>query len=74
MQFLIFSGSFLFLFGVLSLLPPESIRRFNNAANKVLVDFDQKFYDLRVGIGVSLVLVSFLAFFIVYYWVKTYST
>lgn len=73
MSFLIFAGIVSFVFGVLFLFSPQSIRNLSDKANKILVHIDKKSYNLRVGIGVSLILVSGLTFFIVYFLVRKYG-
>ena len=72
MLFLIFAGTVLLIFGVLFLFSPQTIRNLNHKMDKVLINFDKKFYDLRVGVGVSLVLVSCLSFFIVYFLIRKF--
>jgi hypothetical protein len=73
MAFLIFTGIVSFIFGVLFLFSPDTIRRLNASANKVLADIDEKAYNLRIGIGTSFLLVSCLVFLMVYYLVIKYG-
>jgi uncharacterized BrkB/YihY/UPF0761 family membrane protein len=73
MAFLIFVGVISFVFGALFLFSPNAIRRLNALANKVLADIDEKAYNLRTGIGISLLLVSCLAFLMVYYIIIKYG-
>lgn len=74
MLFLIFVGALSLIFGILFLFRPQVIRDLNEKTNKSLnslcFSFDEKAYNLRIGLGISLILVSVLAFFVVYYLIK----
>ena len=55
------------IIGLMLLLTPNMLLKANNVINKILMDVDSKVYKLRLGIGISLCLVSATMFFIVYY-------
>jgi len=77
MWFLILTGIVSFLGGVLFLFSPKTLqdlnKKVNSTINKITVPIDERVYELRVGVGVSLLLVSIMMFFIVYYITKKYS-
>jgi uncharacterized BrkB/YihY/UPF0761 family membrane protein len=77
MVFLAFVGIVAFVFGLLLLFFPEAIQSINEKTNKIMsqsfVSIDDKVYRLRIGVGVSLILVSFLMLFTVYYLIKRYG-
>lgn len=52
---------------------PDTLRLISEYTNKALVSFEETVYNLRVGIGVSSILISILLLFIAYYVVKTYG-
>ena len=55
------------VFGLMFLFAPRSLAKINSAVNKVLLDLDTVLYKMHIGIGISLCLVSFMAFFVAYY-------
>jgi len=75
--YLIFVGVVSSIFGIIFLFYPGFLRRTNKSISsymsKVLVNFDEKIYNLRVGIGVCCILVSVMAFYTVYYLIKRYG-
>ena len=73
MLFLKFVGWISAIFGLMFLLFPKMLAKINDAVNKILLDLDSMFYKLRVGIGISLCLVSITMFFIVYYMAHKYG-
>ena len=77
MWFLILSGIVAFLGGVLFLFLPKTLQqlsdRVNSTINKISVPIDDKVYKLRIGVGVSLLLVAGMLFFVVYYLMKKYA-
>jgi uncharacterized membrane protein YukC len=52
---------------------PQQLRQLEKKTNKVLVATEEKVYNLRVGIGISFVVVSILCFFVTYYLFKKYG-
>jgi cytochrome c biogenesis protein CcdA len=76
MWFLILSGIVAFLGGILILFSPNTLRDLNAKVsagiNKMVVSVDEKVYKLRIGVGVSLLLISGTIFFIIYYLIKKY--
>jgi hypothetical protein len=76
MWFLILAGCVALLGGVLFLFSPETLQQLsskvNTAINKMSIPIDEKVYKLRIGVGVSLLLVAGLLFFVVYYLTKKY--
>ena len=77
MWFLILAGTVALLGGILFLFSPKTLQQLsskvNTTINKMSAPIDEKIYKLRIGIGVSLLLIAGLLFFIVYYLVKKYS-
>ena len=72
MLFLICAGIIAFFFGIMFLFFPQQLRQLEKKTNKVLVATEEKVYNLRVGIGISFVVVSILCFFVTYYLFKKY--
>ncbi|MBU1923953.1 MAG: hypothetical protein KJ710_06850 [Candidatus Omnitrophica bacterium] len=76
MWFLILAGIIALLSGVLFLFSPKTLQQLsskvNTVINKISVPVDEKLYKLRIGVGISLLLVAGLLFFIVYYLTKKY--
>ena len=77
MWFLILAGLVALLGGMLFLFSPKTLHelsnKINTALNKMSVPIDEKVYKLRVGVGISLLLVSALLFFVAYYISKKYA-
>jgi len=72
MWFLILVGILAFIFGLLFLFSPRSLENLSTQFNKV-VSFEKKILELRIGVGISLLLASVLCFFVVYYLMKKYG-
>lgn len=73
MLFLIFSGIIALVFGILFLCAPRTLRALSEKTNRAILLLDEKFFRLRIGIGVSLVLSSVLVLFVAYYLFKKYG-
>lgn len=77
MWFLILSGIVAFLGGVLFLFFPNTLRnlsvKISQGMNRVFAPIDDKVFKLRIGVGISLLLTSFMIFFVVYYLIKKYG-
>jgi len=77
MWFLILAGGVSLLAGVLFLFSPGTLHKLSNKINEELnkrfVPIDEKVYKMRVGVGISLLLVSVMLFFIAYYLAKKYG-
>lgn len=77
MWFLILAGGVAFIGGMLFLFSPKTLHqlsnKINSTINKMSVPIDEKVYQMRLGIGVSLLLVSGMLFFVVYYLTKKYA-
>lgn len=77
MWFLILTGIVALLGGILFLFSPKTLHQLSNkintTINKMSVPIDEKVYKLRTGVGVSLLLIAGLIFFIVYYLTRKYS-
>lgn len=67
MLFLKFVGWISAIFGILFLFAPKTLAYINNIVNRMLLDLDSALYKMRIGIGISMCLVSLTAFFVVYY-------
>ena len=72
MLFLIFSGIVSLVFGVMLLGSPDAVKDLSKKFDKALVRLEEKIYTLRKGIGLSMVMVSFMIFYVVYYLVRKY--
>lgn len=77
MWFLILAGVVALLGGILFLFSPKTLHQLSNkintTINKMSVPVDEKVYKLRVGVGVSLLLVAGMMFFVAYYLTKKFS-
>ncbi|MDD5070833.1 MAG: hypothetical protein PHV17_08910 [Candidatus Omnitrophica bacterium] len=67
MGYLIFVGILSCITGILYLFFPETVRNLNNKANRVVFQFDAKLFNLRIGVGVSLLLISVMTLFVAFY-------
>lgn len=67
-----FAGLISAVFGLMFLFAPNYLTKIANNVNKVLLDLDSMLYKMRIGIGISLCLVSLLTFFMAYYIVHRY--
>ena len=77
MWFLILPGIVALLGGILFLFSPKSLRELSNkiniALNKMSVPIDEKAYKMRLGVGISLLLIAWMLFFVAYYLIRKYS-
>ncbi|MBM3254928.1 MAG: hypothetical protein FJZ08_01320 [Candidatus Omnitrophica bacterium] len=77
MLFLLFAGSVAFAFGLLFLFFPKALKDLNDKVkscmSKFVFSIDEQVYKLRIGVGISLILSSLLAFFVAYFLFKKYS-
>lgn len=77
MWFLILAGIVAFCGGFLFLFSPKTLRQLNAKVNETInrmsVPIDEKVYKLRIGVGISLILVSAMFFFVAYYLTKKYG-
>ena len=73
MGFLTFAGVVSLIVGVMFLFFPQTIRKMSDEMNKMLLNLDQRLFEMRVGLGISLILVSAMAFFVIYYLKKKYG-
>ncbi|NQT90780.1 MAG: hypothetical protein HQ558_05955 [Candidatus Omnitrophica bacterium] len=67
MSFLIFAGCLAFLTGIMLILFPGALRGVSVLTNKVLQDIDKSAFELRLGLGISLILTAACLWFIAYY-------
>ena len=77
MWFILLAGVIAFFGGVLFLFSPKVLQQFGNkintTINKISVPIDEKAYKMRLGMGVSLLLVSGMLLFVAYYLAKKYA-
>lgn len=71
--YLIIVGILALIFGVLFLVSPNTISNLSKKLDKIVFNLDKQAHELRVGMGVSLILISILAFFIAYYIMRKYG-
>jgi hypothetical protein len=76
MFFLILAGVVSLLGGVLFLFFPKILQKLsskvNTVINKMNIYIDEEAYKLRIGVGVSLLLIASLLFFVAYYLTRKY--
>ena len=58
------------IFGLMFLFTPKMLMKLNGAVNRVLLDFDSMLYRRRIGIGISLCLISLILLFAISYIVQ----
>jgi len=77
MWFLILAALVALIGGILFLFSPKTLHelsnKINTTMNKMSVPIDEKVYKMRLGVGVSLLLVAGMLFFVAYYLSKKYS-
>jgi len=77
MWFLILAGVVAFLGGILFLFSPKALHQLsdkvNTTINKLSVPIDEKVYKMRIGVGISLLLVAGMLFFVAYFLAKKYA-
>ena len=77
MWFLILAGTVALVGGLLFLFSPKTLHQLSNkintTINKMSVPIDEKVYKVRFGVGVSLLLVAGLLFFVAYFLTKKYA-
>jgi len=77
MWFLILAGIVALCGGLLFLFSPKTLQDLNTKVsatiNKMSVPIDEKVYNLRTGMGISLILVAGMLFFVAYYLTKKYG-
>lgn len=75
--FIIFSGTIALISGGLLLWAPKILKHWNDRfirrmAREGSVSIDDIIYALRIGFGVSLILISAMLFFVGYYLIQKY--
>lgn len=70
MQVLIILGLLSLFFGVLLLVSPKRIKDMSDKVDKVIINMDAKIMGMRVGLGICLVSISVVCFFLVYYFMR----
>ena len=77
MIFLAIAGVVSLLDGILFLFSPKTLQQLSNkvntAVNKISFPLDEKAYKFRVGVGGSLILISAMLFYVIYYLSKKYA-
>jgi len=66
------AGIISLVFGAILLVSPKTLKKLSKKLDQTLVHVEKKVYNLRVGIGTSLILASIMIFFVVYYLVRKY--
>lgn len=72
MAFLSLVGVISLVFGILFLTTPKMLRSWNSRFSRSF-SFEERLFQLRIGVGVSLLGVSAFLFFIVYFLFKKYG-
>lgn len=63
---MIIAGCVALLFGLLFLFNPRLLIRVSEWSNRIFLYCDEKFYQYRFGLGISLILASLLFFFVAF--------
>ncbi len=71
-NFSLFIGILAFVVGFLLLFAPSALKKINDLSTKIIVKVDTFVFSYRVGLGVTLMLVSVFMFFMAYYYAKRY--
>lgn len=67
MNFLIFAGLVALLFGIMFLFFPKTLLKWSESANRLITNIEDKAHNYRIGVGVSLILISIMCLFVAYY-------
>jgi hypothetical protein len=70
--FSLFVGSIAFVIGLFLLFAPGILKRVNELSARMIARVDTLAFSYRIGLGVSLILVSLFMFFMAYYYAKRY--
>jgi len=68
----IFIGIISLLLGFFFLFAPDALKKLNEISAKMVQRFDKLAFSYRIGLGVSLILVSAFMFFMAYYFARRY--
>lgn len=71
-NFSLFIGILAFVVGFLLLFAPSALKKINDLSTKIIAKVDTYVFSYRVGLGVTLILVSVFMFFMAYYYAKRY--
>lgn len=77
MWFLPFAGAVSLISGILFLFLPKYLHKLSDRANRMInrtvLLVDKEAYKLRIGLGISMVLVSLFCFFVFYYLIRKHA-
>lgn len=68
----IFVGILSLLLGFFLLFAPDALKKLNEFSAKMIQRIDTLAFSYRIGLGISLVLVSAFMFFMAYYFARKY--
>lgn len=68
----IFIGIISFLLGFFLLFTPDALKKLNEMSAKMIQRIDTLAFSYRIGLGVSLIIVSAFMFFMAYYFARRY--
>lgn len=71
-SFSLFVGFIAFAIGLFLLFAPGALKRVNELSARMIARIDTLAFSYRIGLGVSLILVSLFMFFMAYYYAKRY--
>ncbi len=72
MTILFVCGLVSLVFGLMFLFSPEKITKISNSASKIVLKVDEKIIKIRVGLGICMIALGIVCFFLIYYVVKKY--
>lgn len=67
MGFFIIVGILAMSVGLLFIFSPNTIRRINDIGTRMITNIDSAAFSRRLGVGITLLISSFLFFFVAYY-------
>lgn len=67
MELFIAIGVLAFIFGLLFIVAPASLKALNEWTGKMAINMEEKAFTYRFGVGISMVIASLLFFFVAYY-------
>lgn len=72
MGILVIIGIISLFFGIILLFFPKQFKKLSNILNKVIMTVDENLLKMHIGLGISLIAIGLVCFFLVYYFIKRY--
>lgn len=70
MVILVIIGIISLFFGIILLFFPKQLTKLSNILNKVIMTVDETLLKMHIGLGISLIAIGLVCFFLVYYFTK----